>query len=129
MAFKLPSHPPTFPPSLPFPLPSFQDTLKFVQFLLDSNATLDDIIPHLEGFCHLVLKDVLKFANGDYMCPGVLASYWPPVSHCVAEVVVFTCFVVLRPDCCYIIVSSPFPIPEKNWNGNWGLKSYFRNGD
>ena len=55
-----------------------QEVVKLAQHAVDSNATLDDILPLAERVCEYALGVIWKFV-GMYMCPGVIKSYAPVV--------------------------------------------------
>ena len=55
-----------------------QDAVKLVQIALDSNATLEDVLPLAEKLCNQALGKVFNYV-GTYMCPGLLQSYGPVV--------------------------------------------------
>lgn len=55
-----------------------KEAVTLLQHALDSNATLNDILPLAERVCEYALGVVWKYV-GTYMCPGLLRSYVPVV--------------------------------------------------
>ena len=55
-----------------------QDVVKLAQDLVDSNATLDDILPLAVKVCEGGLR-VFGPYTGTYMCPGFMKAYIPVV--------------------------------------------------
>ena len=53
--------------------------MKFIQGALASNATLDDLTPFATAMCVYAIEHLLDL--GSYMCPGIVSSYGPVVSH------------------------------------------------
>lgn len=55
-----------------------QEVVKLAQDLVDSNATLDDILPMAVKVCEDALR-VFGPYTGTYMCPGFMKTYVPVV--------------------------------------------------
>ena len=47
------------------------------QDIFNLNATFEDVYPTAVGICVRIV-DELKL-HGDYMCPGLISAYGPPV--------------------------------------------------
>lgn len=69
-----------------------QDGFKLIQLVVESNFTLEETFPLINGLCVRVLGK----GGGDYMCPGFIFSYGPVVSTVWAHAQIFTLMYIIE---------------------------------